>query len=138
MIRVTDTISINEDEIKFNFIRASGPGGQNINKVSTAVQLRFNVRNSPSLPEEVRRRLIQIAGKRVTEDGILIIEAKQQRTQERNKQDAINKLVALIREAAKEPKERKKTKPDKNAIQRRLDEKRKQSEKKESRKKIVY
>ena len=138
MIEITKKISISEDEIQLNFIRASGPGGQKVNKASSAVQLRFDVRNSPSLPENIRMRLIQIAGKRVTEDGILIIEASQQRTQEGNRQDAINRLIELIQEAAKEPKERKKTQPSKGAIQRRLDEKRQQSEKKKKRKKITY
>ena len=138
MIEINQEISINEDEIHLNYIRASGPGGQKVNKVSSAVQLRFNAGNSPSLPEDVRARLMKIAGKRVTDDGIIIIEASQQRTQEGNRKDAINRLVELIREAAKKPKERKKTEPTKKAKQRRLDEKHQQSQKKKERKKITY
>ena len=138
MIEINQEISINEDEIHLNYIRASGPGGQKVNKASSAVQLRFNAENSPSLPEDVRARLMQIAGKRVTDDGTIIIEASQQRTQEGNRRDAINRLVELIREATKKPKERKKTEPTKEAKQRRLDEKHQQSQKKKERKKIIY
>jgi ribosome-associated protein len=138
MIEINQKISINEDEIHLNYIRASGPGGQKVNKASSAVQLRFNAENSPSLPEDVRARLMQIAGKRVTDDGTIIIEASQQRTQEGNRRDAINRLVELIREATKKPKERKKTEPTKEAKQRRLDEKHQQSQKKKERKKIIY
>jgi ribosome-associated protein len=96
MIEITNTLSIDESEIQLDFTHSSGPGGQNVNKVATAVQLRFDVRNSPSLPDEVRKRLIQLAGKRVTRDGILVLDARQFRTQERNRQDAIQRFAALV------------------------------------------
>ena len=111
MIYITPDIKISENEIKFRFIRASGPGGQNINKVSTAVQLRFDVRNSPSLSDQVRYRLIRLGGRRVTEEGILIIEARRFRTQERNRQDAIDRLIKLIKKASEKPTSRIKTRP---------------------------
>ncbi len=123
MISVTRTISIDERELNFQFIRSSGPGGQNVNKVSTAVQLRFDVGNSPSLPGDVRTRLIRLAGRRVTQEGILIIEARRERTQERNREDAIERLRELIRQAAQKPRPRKKTKPSKAAKERRLESK---------------
>jgi ribosome-associated protein len=130
MIQITPAIAIAESEIALEFIRASGPGGQKVNKVATAVQLRFDVRNSSSLPDDVRERLGRLAGKRMTEDGVLIIEARRFRTQERNRQDAIDRLVALIRKAAQKPKPRRKTKPTAQSKRRRLEAKRRQSEKK--------
>lgn len=121
MIRVTDAISLNESEILMEFIQASGPGGQNVNKVATAARLRFDVRSSPSLPEEVRQRLTRLAGRRMTEDGILIIEASRHRTQEQNRADALERLVALVRQAAHRPRPRRSTRPTLASQQRRLE-----------------
>jgi ribosome-associated protein len=123
MIRVIDTITIDEEEIHQEFIRASGPGGQNVNKVATAVQLRFDVAHSPSLPEDVRERLTRLAGKRMTKEGYLIIDARRFRTQEQNRQDSVARLAGLIRQAAQRPKLRKKTKPPLASKERRLENK---------------
>jgi ribosome-associated protein len=120
MLRVTPTIAIDEREIEERFVRASGPGGQNVNKLSTAVQLRFDVRRSPSLPDAVRARLEPLAGRRLTNDGVLVITAQRFRTQERNRQDALDRLIALIRQAAVAPKPRRPTKPTRAARERRL------------------
>ena len=124
MLNITSSIVIDENEIQLDFIRASGPGGQHVNKAATAVQLRFDVHNSPSLPADVRQRLIRLAGSRMTEEGTLIIPAQRFRSQERNRQDAVDRLVELIRKAAEKPKLRRKTKPSLAARQRRLDAKR--------------
>ncbi len=123
MIRVTAHISIDEREIQESFVRASGPGGQNVNKLSTAVQLRFDARGSPSLTAEVRARLEQLAGARLTRDGVLVITAQSHRTQGRNRQDALDRLVALIRRAAVVPRTRRPTKPTKASRERRIESK---------------
>ena len=136
MIQITDTIAIEESEIREEFIRASGPGGQNVNKVATAVQLRFDVSNSPSLPEDVRARLARLAGSRLTEEGVLIINARRFRSQDRNRQDAIERLVELIRRAAEKPKVRRKTRPSRASKARRLESKRRQAEKKRLRRSL--
>lgn len=123
MIQVTPDIAIDEKELDYSFVRASGPGGQNVNKVATAVQLRFDVRHSPSLPEDVRGRLIRRAGKRMTNEGILILDSRQYRTQEQNRQAALDRLIELVRSASEKPKARKKTKPTLASKQRRIESK---------------
>ncbi len=123
MIRVTERISIDDAELEEQFIRASGPGGQNVNKLSTAVQLRFDVRRSPSLPDDVSARLQRLAGKRLTREGVIVITAQRHRTQERNRQDARDRLIELIRQAAVVPIKRRPTRPTKASRQRRLESK---------------
>ena len=124
MIQVTPGIAIDENEIHQEFIQASGPGGQNVNKVATAVQLRFDVANSPSLPYEVREGLLSLAGRRITKEGVLIIYARRFRSQEANRQDAMERLVELISKAAQKPQIRRKTKPTHTSKMRRLEAKR--------------
>jgi ribosome-associated protein len=136
MIPVTRTIAINESEIQEEFIRSSGPGGQNVNKVATAVQLRFDVANSPSLPDDVRERLISLARRRITEDDVLIINARRFRTQARNRQDAIERLAELIRRAAQKPKIRRKARPTLASKMRRLEGKRRRTETKRLRQRV--
>ena len=122
MIQITPSFSIDESELQFAFVRASGPGGQNVNKVATAVQLRFDVIHS-SLPEEVKERLKHLAGNKITGEGELLIEAKKFRTQEQNREDALNRLIDLLQRAFEKPKARRKTKPTKAAKEKRLKEK---------------
>ncbi len=127
MIRITDDIAIHESEIAESFVRASGPGGQNVNKLATAVQLRFDVRNSPSLPPDVRARLARLAGSRLTQDGVLVITAQRHRTQERNREDARERLVALIGQAAVRPKPRRTTRPTAASRERRIEGKKRRA-----------
>ena len=133
MIRVNAEIELDEREIQEDFVRASGPGGQNVNKVSTAVQLRFDVARSPSLPDPVRARLIALAGRRVTQDGVLIIEAERYRSQRRNRDDALERLIELIREACEVEKPRRPTRPTLASKKRRLDSKQRRGETKKLR-----
>lgn len=127
MIRITRTIAIDESELKERFVRSRGPGGQNVNKVATAVQLRFDVSRSVSLPDAVRERLARLAGRRMTDDGLLIIEARRFRTRQRNRQDAMDRLTRLISRAAERPKPRRKTKPTLASKRRRLESKHRRS-----------
>jgi ribosome-associated protein len=121
MIQVTDAIALDEREIEESFVRASGPGGQNVNKVASAVQLRFDVRRSSSLPNDVAVRLMKLAGRRLTQDGVLVITAQRFRSQEQNRQDALDRLIALVRQAAVPPTPRRKTKPTRASKERRLE-----------------
>jgi ribosome-associated protein len=123
MIRITPGIAIDEHEVEESFVRASGPGGQNVNKLATAVQLRFNVRGSPSLPDDVRERLEHLAGSRLTRDGYLVIIAQRHRMQGRNREDALDRLIDLIRRAAVAPRVRRPTRPTKASRQRRVEAK---------------
>ena len=127
MIEITSSVQIDERELQIDFVRASGPGGQNVNKVATAAQLRFDVRAS-SLPEDVKSRLLHLAGKRITNEGILLIEAKRFRTQEQNREDAIQRFVELVRKALVPPKRRRKTKPTQASKEERLKEKKRRGE----------
>ena len=121
MLRITDTISIDDSELSESFVRSSGPGGQNVNKVSSAVQLRFDVRHSPSLPNDVAVRLMRLAGKRLTKEGVIVIVAQQQRDQTRNRADARERLFELIRQAAVKPKARRATKVPKSEKKKRIE-----------------
>ena len=136
MIYITKTISIYENEITEKFIRSSGPGGQNVNKVATAVQLRFYVASSNSLPDDVRQRLIHLAGRRMSDEGTIIIQSQRFRSQERNRQDVLERLIALIRQAAEKPRHRRKTKPTFASIKQRLKNKQHQSKIKKLRQRI--
>jgi len=123
MIRITPAIALDESEISERFVRASGPGGQNVNKVASAVQLRFDARHSPSLSDGVRERLMRLAGRRLTLEGVLVITAQRHRTQEANRRDALERLIDLIRRAAEPPVPRKPTKPTRASRRRRIDAK---------------
>ncbi|MEA2993420.1 MAG: ribosome-associated protein [Alphaproteobacteria bacterium] len=123
MIRVTDSIAIDESELQESFIRASGPGGQHVNKTESAVQLRFDVRHSPSLPNDVAVRLMKLAGSRMTQSGVIVITAQSERSQKRNREEALARLVELIREASVKPVPRRATKPTKASKQKRIDTK---------------
>ncbi len=136
MIQVTPSISLDENEIEEHFVRSPGPGGQKVNKTESAVQLRFNARASSALSNAVFLRLKSLAGRRMTKLGVVVITANRFRTQELNRRDALDRLVALVREAAQPPKLRRATKPSKGAMQRRLDSKRRQSDLKKVRGKV--
>lgn len=134
MIRITKSISLDENEIHESYVRGSGPGGQHVNKTSSAVQLRFDAANSPSIPDDVRERLLRLAGSRCTADGVIMIEARRYRSQDRNRVDALERLKSLIQKAAAPPVPRKKSKPSRTAKKKRVDEKRRRSETKRLRK----
>ena len=133
MIEITPSLALDESEIQLEFVRAAGPGGQNVNKVATAVQLRFDVRGSPSLPAEVKARLVKLAGRRVSEDGVLVITARRYRSQERNRADAIQRLVKMIQKAATRPRVRKATRVSLSARAARVDEKKRRGDTKRRR-----
>ncbi len=127
MLAIDDEIEVGDDEIELRFVRARGPGGQHVNKASTAVELRFQVKGSRSLPEDVERRLLSIAKSRISNEGVLVIEASRFRSQKQNREDALERLAELVRRAKAKPKKRKKTRPSGKAIERRLEEKRRRS-----------
>ena len=128
MITITPSIQIDEHDVQFDYVRASGPGGQNVNKVATSVQLRYDIVNSRNLEPEVKQRLVSLGGNRVTENGVLIIEAKRYRTQEKNRLDAIKRFTNLIQKAVEKPKIRKKTRPTVTSSAVRVDEKKRRGE----------
>lgn len=136
MLIITSDIEIKDHEIQFDFIRSSGPGGQNVNKVATAVQLRFDIANSSSLSDDIKIRLTKIAGKRVTSAGVLVIDARRQRSQSQNREDALDRLKNLILKALEKPKPRKKTKPTYSSVEKRLKSKKVRSDKKQKRRSI--
>lgn len=138
MIEITPALSIDERELQFDYVRASGPGGQNVNKVATAVQLRFDIPNSPSLASDTKGRLLRLSGNRVNADGVLLIEAKRFRTQEANREDAIRRLAELIRKASVRPKKRLKTRPTLSSQEKRLKQKKQRGDVKKIRQDKSY
>jgi ribosome-associated protein len=136
MIQITPQIALDDREVTLEFVRASGPGGQNVNKVATAVQLRFDAAHSPSLPEDVRTRLLAQAGGQITGEGVLVIDARRYRTQSRNREDALERLADIVRRAATPPKPRRPTRTPKAAKQKRLESKRRLSERKRLRREV--
>jgi ribosome-associated protein len=138
MLEITPTLRLDENELHFEYVRASGPGGQNVNKVATAVQLRFDVAHSPSLASDLKGRLIRLAGKRINADGVLVIEARRFRSQEANRADALRRLRELLQKAATPPKQRKQTRPTAASRAKRLEEKKQRSEIKRRRQNRSY
>ena len=136
MLRINAAITIPDSEITLTFVRSDGPGGQNVNKTATAVQLRFDAMHSPSLPEDVCRRLVRLAGRRMTSDGILVIDARRHRTQKQNRQDALERLTSLLQAAVQPPRTRRPTKPSKASRRRRLESKRHRAGLKRSRRSV--
>jgi len=134
MIEITEIITVDENDIEYNAVRSAGPGGQNVNKVSTAIQIHFDIDKIENLTDAMRSRLVKLAGSKLNKENCIVIKAQDQRTQERNKENALNRLIELINKAAVEPKKRKPKKRSKASHQKRLDEKKKQSDKKKSRK----